>query len=289
MRENKIRGIRRVSALAAGLMAVGALVLPATAGADPSGTRSATGELGQTLTVTPANELDPEGTTVHVVGTGYNVEMGMYLALCVDNGPDLAPGPCFGGAAMSGGGGGSYWISSNPPSYAIGLTEPYNEDGSFEFDLHIVATDENTDCFDPETTCVVATRADHLNGADRSADVKVPVFFVGQEAPVDETTTTTSTTTSTTTTQVQADTTNGQNDDPTDNGDVAGINDNAGNNAGTSTSTGTSNESALAYTGARTNWLAGIGLALVALGLTVGSTGARLNRRTAENVAEHFE
>lgn len=293
MREKTIRRGRRTAALAACLVAAGALITPATVGADPTGSRTRTGPDGQTLTVTPADGLDPAGSTLRVKGTGFDTSVGIYLALCVDNGPELAPGPCFGGAAMSGGAGGSYWISSNPPPYAVGLTEPYTEDGSFEFDLHVVSEDENTDCFDPETTCVVATRADHLNSALRNADVKVPVSFAGQDPIEDETdpepepeaeeTTTTTTTTIATPVDGTNDPTGGQTDDPADEESADVLASSETNAVGSANSAAASSaERTLAYTGARTNYLTALGLTLVTLGIAAGIGGTRMTRRLAQ-------
>lgn len=285
MREKTIRRGRRLTGLAACLIAAGALITPATVGAEPGGERTRTGSNGQTLTVAPADGLDPAGSTLRVRGTGFDPSIGIYLALCVDNGPALAPGPCFGGAAMDGGGGGSYWISSNPPSYAIGLTEPLEEDGSFEFDLHVVSADDTTDCFDPEVSCVVATRADHLNSALRSADVKVPVSFVGQDPieddPDPEPEPTTTTTTVATPVGDTNDPTNGQGDDPVDNGNSDTLGATAGNTTGSASNNaaGKSAERTLAYTGARSNYLAAVGFTLIALGLAAGVGGTRITRR----------
>lgn len=289
MREKIDRHGRRITGLAACLMAAGTLIAPASVGADPTASRTRMGPEGQTLTVTPADGLDPAGSTLRVTGTGFDTSIGVYLALCVDNGPELAPGPCFGGAAMDGGGGGSYWISSNPPSYAVGLTDPFQHDGSFEFDLNVVSKDENTDCFDPDVTCVVATRADHLNSALRNADVKVPVSFAGQD-PIDDGEdpepgdgTTTTTTTVTTPVDDDNDPVDGAGDGTIDGngGDVRGATTSGTTDADSTDVAGDSTERTLAYTGARPNHLTAVGLGLVTLGLALGITGTRVTPRTA--------
>lgn len=148
----------------------------------PSGERSATGPTGQLLTVAPALELDPAGAEVRVTGSGYDPAIGIYVALCLDNGPDVAPSPCLGGADQSGSAGASAWISDNPPPYGVGVAQPFGADGSFDVTLDVRAADGSIDCYDPAQRCVVATRADHTAGAVRTADVKVPVLFVGQTA-----------------------------------------------------------------------------------------------------------
>ncbi|MDO0910411.1 hypothetical protein QQM39_05945 [Streptomyces sp. DT2A-34] len=149
---------------------------------EPSGTRTETGPEGQQLTVTPVNNLATENQTLKVTGSGYDVDKGIYVALCVDNGDGELPTPCIGGVDMSGESHSSAWISSDPPDYGQDLATPYGDGGSFEVELTVDAKDEFTDCF--KAKCVLATRADHTLSGDRSQDVKVPVSFVGQD-PVD--------------------------------------------------------------------------------------------------------
>jgi hypothetical protein len=150
--------------------------------AEPSGSKTVTGPEGQELTVTPVNDLATEDQTLKVTGSGYDVDKGVYVALCVDNGDGELPTPCVGGVDMTGASHSSAWISSNPPDYGQDLAIPYGENGSFEVELTVDAKDEFTDCF--KAKCVLATRADHTLSGDRSQDVKVPVSFVGQD-PVD--------------------------------------------------------------------------------------------------------
>lgn len=156
---------------------------PTTTAPGPSGgtgTRSASGPSGQTLTVTPADELDPAGANVRVVGEDYDPALGIYVALCVDQGPAAAPSPCVGGVDTEGSGSTSAWVSSNPPPYGADLAVPFGPGGSFDLSLTVPAADEFVDCLDGNTRCVLATRADHTASSNRSADVRVPVFFVGQ-------------------------------------------------------------------------------------------------------------
>ena len=155
-------------------------------GSDPApGTRSATGPAGQVLEVAPADDLDPDHQSLTVTGSGYDPTVGIYVGLCVDQGDGVAPSPCVGGVDMEGDGSSSAWISSDPPDYAGDLAAPFGAGGSFEVELEVAASNEFVDCLDGETRCVVASRADHTATQDRSADVKVPVYFRGQEAPDD--------------------------------------------------------------------------------------------------------
>src|SRR5690625_3538361 len=141
-----------------------------------------TGPDGQELTVSQT-ALDPEGQTVTVTGTGYRDDVGIYVALCVIPEGDAAPGPCLGGVNMEGEGGASYWIATDPPAYAEGLTIPYGTAGDFEVELEVAPDDGHTDCLDPAVApngCAISTRADHTRDSDRSADVLIPVTFDGE-------------------------------------------------------------------------------------------------------------
>lgn len=158
----------------------------------PSGTRTGVGPGGQTLTVTPVDALDPAGTEVEITGTGYDAGAGfdlatggMYVALCVDKGPAVAPSPCVGGVDTEGTSGSSRWLTNNPyegvPDDAV---VPVAPDGSFRTRITVEAADEFVDCLALPSgeRCVVATRADHRSSADRSQDVKVAVCFAGETA-----------------------------------------------------------------------------------------------------------
>jgi hypothetical protein len=161
---------RHCAILASALVTAAVAVVPSPAYA---GTGRGTG--GQTLTVTPNTGLSRSGATVSVSGRGYDVTKGIYVAYCVDNGAGVVPSPCGGGADTSGSLGASHWISSNPPSYAEGLAEPYGDGGSFTLTVKVTPTIGDVDC--TVRKCAVVTRADHTRAADRSQDVRVPVTF----------------------------------------------------------------------------------------------------------------
>ncbi|MEU6019973.1 hypothetical protein [Micromonospora sp. NPDC047134] len=139
------------------------------------------GPNGQRLSVSKTNGIPLVGTTVTVTGSGYDTSKGIYVAYCVDNGAGMAPSPCGGGVDTTGSTGASHWISSNPPSYAEGLTVAYGAGGSFTVQVKITSKIGDVDC----TTgrCVVASRNDHTRASDRSQDVKVPVTFVTPASP----------------------------------------------------------------------------------------------------------
>ena len=126
------------------------------------------------LSVSQVNNLNPNGTSVTVRGTGYDVNKGVYVIVCTQ----AAPGPqatCIGGGNIDGSSASSVWVSSNPPNYAIGLTTPFSPDGSFTVDLVVIAKSGALDC--TVLKCGVVTRSDHLRYADRSQDVFVPITF----------------------------------------------------------------------------------------------------------------
>ncbi|MBE1533069.1 hypothetical protein [Actinomadura algeriensis] len=157
---------------AAGLAVATVLTTPALAG-----TGSANGPEGQTLTVSETTGLPAgDATTVTVTGHGFDTGKGIYVAFCKDNGPGEAPSPCGGGADTTGSTGASHWISDDPPPYGKDLAEKYGPDGSFEVTLSITGElNDEVDC--AATRCVVATRADHTRGQDRTQDVRVPIAF----------------------------------------------------------------------------------------------------------------
>lgn len=138
------------------------------------------------VSASKTNGLDPAGETIRVQGSGFDETKGIYLALCV-KAPKatMAPGPCGGGGVLlDGSDGSSQWISSNPPSYGVGLAIPYGQGGSFDLTVHVSAIIQQTTATTPAVDCrVVAcgitTRADHVRSGDRSQDYFIPVTFAG--------------------------------------------------------------------------------------------------------------
>ena len=126
------------------------------------------------LTVSQTTNLNPNGTSVTVRGSGYDITKGVYVIVCTQ----AAPGPqstCVGGINIDGSSPSSVWVSSNPPSYAIGLTTEFQPDGSFSIVLRVVAKSGDLDC--TLVKCGVVTRSDHLRYTDRTQDVFVPITF----------------------------------------------------------------------------------------------------------------
>lgn len=126
------------------------------------------------LSVSQTTNLNPNGTSVTVRGTGYNISKGVYVIVCTQ----AAPGPqstCVGGVNIDGSSASSVWINSQPPSYAVGLTTAFQPDGSFSVVLSVVAKSGALDC--TVVKCGVVTRSDHLRYTDRTQDVFVPISF----------------------------------------------------------------------------------------------------------------
>ena len=129
---------------------------------------------GPKLSVSQTTNLNPSGTSVTVRGTGFDVSKGVYVIVC----SQAAPGPqatCIGGVNIDGSSSSSVWVSSNPPNYAVGLTTPFQPDGSFIVELVIVGKSGALDC--TAIKCGVVTRSDHLRYTDRTQDVFVPISF----------------------------------------------------------------------------------------------------------------
>ena len=126
------------------------------------------------LSVSQTMNLNPNGTSVTVRGTGYDITKGVYVIVCTQ----AAPGPqstCVGGINIDGSSASSVWINSQPPSYAAGLTTAFQPDGSFSVVLLVVAKSGALDC--TVLKCGVVTRSDHLRYTDRTQDVFVPITF----------------------------------------------------------------------------------------------------------------
>ena len=137
-------------------------------------TTTVTSAIQPKLSVSQTTNLNPNGTSVTVRGTGYDISKGVYVIVCTQ----AAPGPqstCVGGVNIDGSSASSVWINSQPPSYAVGLTTAFQPDGSFSVVLSIVAKSGALDC--TVLKCGVVTRSDHLRYTDRTQDVFVPITF----------------------------------------------------------------------------------------------------------------
>jgi hypothetical protein len=113
------------------------------------------------------------GSTVTVKGKYFDETVGIYLAFCVIPPKGKAPTPCGGGVNKAGLGDSSFWISSNPPPYAIGLTDEFLPGGRFTQKVKISKRIGKFDC--TKVKCAITVRADHLRSNDRSSDLFIPI------------------------------------------------------------------------------------------------------------------
>jgi opacity protein-like surface antigen len=129
------------------------------------------GGQGQLLTVSATTAKN--GSMVTVRGNRFDETVGIYLAFCVVPKKGELPTPCGGGVNKAGTGESSFWISSNPPPYAVGLTDEFLPGGRFTHTVKISKKIGKFDC--TKIKCAITVRADHLRGNDRSYDMFVPV------------------------------------------------------------------------------------------------------------------
>lgn len=155
--------IRVLLAIAVGLMSP----VPAHA------TVTSTGSNGASISI--AKSTFTKNAKVIVTGKGFDETVGIYLAYCVIPKNGGAPTPCGGGVNKSGTGEASYWISSNPPPYGIGLAIPFAPGGRFTEKVTISRTIGKYDC--RKVKCAIAVRSDHLHEGDRSHDIFIPITF----------------------------------------------------------------------------------------------------------------
>ncbi len=114
------------------------------------------------------------GSIVTVNGKYFDETVGIYLAFCVVPPKGKAPTPCGGGVNKAGLNEVSFWISSNPPPYAIGLTEEFLPGGRFTQKVKISKKIGKFDC--TKVKCAITVRADHLRSNDRSSDLFIPII-----------------------------------------------------------------------------------------------------------------
>ena len=174
-RSMPLSGRRRIAVVLAAIASLAVLGMLGAPGALAAGS----------VVVSQTDGLNPAGQEITVTGTGFDEAQGIYVSVCVDNGPGQLPTPCLGGVDTTGASGSSAWISSNPPPYAEGLTIPYGAGGSFEVTIFAVGGDPNTGIDCTVVTCSLVTRSDHTATDDRSQDTRTPLTFVagGAAAP----------------------------------------------------------------------------------------------------------
>jgi hypothetical protein len=163
--------LRVGSLLTGGLALAAAVAVVGTLTADPA---LAAGSVA----VSRTDDLDPAGQLITVTGSGFNEQQGIYVSVCVDNGPGQLATPCLGGVDTAGTSGSSAWVSSTPPPYAEGLTIPYGPGGTFEVTILALGADPKTGIDCRVVTCSLVTRSDHTATDDRSQDTRTPLTFL---------------------------------------------------------------------------------------------------------------
>ena len=129
------------------------------------------GAQGQILTVSATSAKS--GTEITVSGSHFDETVGIYLGFCVVPKKGQTPSPCGGGINKAGIGDASYWISSNPPPYGVGLAEEFMPGGRFTKSVKVVSKIGKFDC--RKVKCAITVRADHIRSEDRSFDVFIPI------------------------------------------------------------------------------------------------------------------
>lgn len=132
---------------------------------------SAKGPSGQLLSASATSVK--AGTKITVTGSKFDETIGIYLGYCVVPEKGLLPSPCGGGINKEGIGGASYWISSNPPPYAVGLAKEFLPGGRFKEKIKVSKMIGKFDC--TKVKCAITVRADHLRSDDRSSDLFIPI------------------------------------------------------------------------------------------------------------------
>jgi hypothetical protein len=149
-----------------------ALIVALTISSMPlSSAASIKGSQGQVLSVSKTTVKS--GAVVTVKGNYFDETVGIYLAFCVIPANGKAPTPCGGGVNKAGLSEASFWISSNPPPYAVGLTEEFLPGGRFTQKVKISKRIGKFDC--TKVKCAITVRADHLRSNDRSSDLFIPI------------------------------------------------------------------------------------------------------------------
>ena len=126
-------------------------------------------------TISIAKSIYSKTTYVTVNGKNFDETVGIYLAFCLVPRKGQAPTPCGGGVNKSGTGEASYWISSNPPPYGIGLAIPFVAGGRFTEKVKVTRMLGKYEC--KKVTCAITVRSDHLHEGDRTHDIFIPITF----------------------------------------------------------------------------------------------------------------
>ena len=136
--------------------------------------QAVTGSHGETLTVSKSTNIK-SGDKLVISGQHFDETVGIYVALCTVVKAGTLPTPCGGGIDETGSTGASIWISSNPPSYGVGLAKPFLPGGRFSVSIKVSPKIGKLDC--RKIKCAIYVRADHTRGDDRTHDLAIPIYF----------------------------------------------------------------------------------------------------------------
>ena len=150
-----------------------ALVVIALSAMPSANAVSVQGSQGQTLSVSKTTAKN--GSVLTVSGQYFDETVGIYLAFCVVPKKGTPPPPTGGGVNKAGLGEASFWISSNPPAYAVGLTQEYLPGGRFTQKVKVSKKIGKFDC--TKVKCAITVRADHLRSNDRTSDLFIPIII----------------------------------------------------------------------------------------------------------------
>lgn len=132
------------------------------------------GSHGEVLSVSKSANIK-SGDKIVISGKHFDETVGIYLALCTVVKAGILPSPCGGGIDETGATGASIWISSNPPSYGVGLAKPFLPGGRFSVSIKVSPMIGKLDC--RKIKCAIYVRADHTRGDDRTHDLSIPLNF----------------------------------------------------------------------------------------------------------------
>jgi len=125
--------------------------------------------------ISVSTQVVSKNSMITVSGKGFDETVGIYLAFCVIPKQGGVPTPCGGGVNKTGAGDSSFWISSNPPPYGIGLATEYLPGGRFTQQVSVNRKIGKFDC--KKVKCAITVRADHTREGDRTHDIFLPITF----------------------------------------------------------------------------------------------------------------
>ena len=152
-----------------------ALALIAALAAPTAASAASSASLSNGSTISISTKTFTKSTLVTVTGKNFDETVGIYLAYCVVPSKGALPTPCGGGVNKIGTGESSYWISSNPPPYGIGLAIPFTAGGRFSEKVKVTPTLGKFNC--RKVKCAITVRSDHLHEGDRTHDIFIPITF----------------------------------------------------------------------------------------------------------------